>query len=164
MDNRLQRRRNTTTQGDFAMALDEQFKRLLLAANVLLDNHIDLGDCLVDEDNDDDDYPTDSDGDRWYHDWWELREAIRGCEQADPETAEKWFDMIGDTTITRDALDSGKIVHTGWKLNGQDTRRLYETQPDWGVNVIDYFDFNGRYLGPDDNGLEPTFAETTSQQ
>jgi hypothetical protein len=49
-------------------------------------------------------------------------------------------------------------------LNGQDTRRLYETQPDWGVNVIDYFDLNGRYLGRDDNGLEPAFAEATSQQ
>lgn len=147
-----------------ATTLEERFKRLLLAANVLIDNSMDFGGCLVAESDDGDDYPTDADGDRWYHDWWELREAIRGCEQADPETAEKWFDMIGNTTITREALDSGKIVHTGWKLNGQDTRRLYETQPDWGVNVIDYFDLNGRYLGRDGNGLEPTFAEATSQQ
>jgi hypothetical protein len=155
-----------------ATTLEERYKRLLLAANVLLENHMDIGECFVSEDNDDDDYPTDSDGDRWYQDWWGLREAIRACEQADPETADgmritnsfKWFDMVGDTTITRDALDSGKIVHTGWKMNGQDTRRLYETQPDWGVNVIDYFDINGRYIGRDDNGLEPTFAEATSQQ
>jgi hypothetical protein len=78
------------------MASDEQFKRLLLAANVLIDNHIDLGDCLVAESDDDDDYPTDADGDRWYHDWWELREAIRACEQADPETAEKWIAAAPD--------------------------------------------------------------------
>jgi hypothetical protein len=147
------------------MALDEQFKRLLLAANVLIDNHIDLGDCFVSDDNEDDDYPTDSDGDRWYHDWWELREAIRACEQADPETAEKWFDMIGDTTITREALDSGKIVHTGWKLNGQSTLRM-DPRPEHlcGVQPGMYFDHAGRFLGPDDNGLEPTFAEATSQQ
>jgi len=78
--------------------LEERFKRLLLAANVLLDNHMDLGDCYVHNDNDDD-YPTDSDGDRWYHDWWELREAINECES----------DEIGTTPampeITRQAFD-----------------------------------------------------------
>jgi hypothetical protein len=137
---------------------DEQFKRLLLAANVLLDNHMDLGDCYVHNDNDDDDYPEDGDGDRWYQDWWELREAIRGCEQTDPETAEKWFDMIGDTTITREALDSGKIVHTGWKLNGQDTTRM-DPRPEHQCDVQPgmYFDASGKFLGPDENGLVPTF-------
>jgi hypothetical protein len=141
------------------MALDEQFKRLLLAANVLIENHMDLGDCFVSDDNEDDDYPTDSDGDRWYHDWWELREAIRGCESEE----------IGTTPampeITRQALDEVKIQQTGWTLNGRDTRLIPgDTVQQCGVNVLDYFDKHGKFLGPDENGLVPTFAETTSQK
>jgi hypothetical protein len=141
------------------MASDEQFKRLLLAANVLIDNHIDLGDCFVSEDNEDDDYPTDSDGDRWYHDWWELREAIRGCESEEVDTAPAMPE------ITRQALESGKIVHTGWKLNGQSTL-LMDPRPEHqcGVQPGMYFDASGKFLGPDENGLEPTFAEATSQK
>ena len=85
--------------------LEERYKRLLLAANALLENHMDLGDCFVSEDNDDDDYPTDSDGDRWYHDWFELREAINECESDEDGTTP------ATPEITRQALDEGKIRH-----------------------------------------------------
>jgi len=132
-----------------ATTLEERYRRLLLAANVLLENHMDMGDCFVSEDNDDDDYPTDSDGDRWYHDWFELREAINECES----------DEVGTTpAITRQALDEVKIQHTGWTLNGRDTRLMPgDIAQDCGVNVIDYFDRDGKFLGPDENGLVPTF-------
>ena len=54
--------------------------------------------------------------------------------------------------ITRAALDSGKIVHTGWTLGRDVAERC-------GVNVADYFDSHGNFLGVDENGLAPTFAE-----
>ena len=60
--------------------------------------------------------------------------------------------------ITRQALDAGKIVHTGWTLNGKDTRLIPgDTVQQCGVNVSDYFDQDGKFLGPDENGLVPTF-------
>lgn len=52
--------------------------------------------------------------------------------------------------ITRKALDAGKIVHTGWTPNR-------DTADQCGVNVSDYFDLTGKFLGPDENGLAPTF-------
>jgi len=55
---------------------DEQADALVSAAKNLLMNAIDQEVVLVDEDNDDDDYPVDEDGERWYHDWWELRLAL----------------------------------------------------------------------------------------
>ena len=60
--------------------------------------------------------------------------------------------------ITEKALDAGKIVHTGWTLNGQDTR-LMDPRPEvqCGVNVSNWFDLSGKFLGPDENGLEPIF-------
>jgi hypothetical protein len=62
--------------------------------------------------------------------------------------------------ITRQALDSGKIVHTGWALCGQSTL-LMDPRPEQQCDVSPwmYFDANGKFLGPDENGLEPTFAE-----
>lgn len=53
--------------------------------------------------------------------------------------------------ITRQALESGKIIHTGWNLGR-------EIADQCGVNVVDYFNVvTGEYLGPDCNGLEPVF-------
>ena len=54
--------------------------------------------------------------------------------------------------ITKAALESGRIRHTGWTL-GRDTAE------NCGVNVDDYFGARGEYLGADENGLEPTFEE-----
>jgi len=54
------------------------------------------------------------------------------------------------TEITRQSLDAGKIVHTGWTPNR-------DAADQCGVNVIDYFDVSGKFLGPDENGVEPTF-------
>ena len=62
-------------------------------------------------------------------------------ERVDQETA---------IEITRQALDAGKIVHTGWTPSR-------DTADQCGVNVVDYFDGSGNYLGPDENGLAPTF-------
>lgn len=60
--------------------------------------------------------------------------------------------------ITRQALDAVKIQHTGWTLNGRDTRLIPgDTVQQCGVNVLDYFDRDGKFLGPDENGLVPTF-------
>ena len=56
--------------------------------------------------------------------------------------------------ITRQALDAGKIVHTGWTPNR-------DTADQCGVNVRDYFDFSGKFLGPDENGVSPTFEPAT---
>ena len=56
--------------------------------------------------------------------------------------------------ITRQALDAGKIVHTGWTPSR-------DTADQCGVNVVDYFDGSGNYLGPDENGLSPTFELAT---
>jgi len=57
--------------------VNEKLKRLLAAVDVLLLNAADLNECFVDDDNDDEDdaYPEDEDGIRWYHDWFELKEA-----------------------------------------------------------------------------------------
>lgn len=56
--------------------------------------------------------------------------------------------------ITQQALDAGKIVHTGWTPNR-------DTADQCGVNVRDYFDFSGKFLGPDENGVSPTFEPST---
>jgi len=64
-------------------------RKLLEAAESLLVNAIDTGECLVDfldPENDDREYPTNEDGDRWYHDWWELREAVDTCNRDDMRT------------------------------------------------------------------------------
>ena len=45
-------------------------------------------------------------------------------------------------------LKSGRIVMTGW------------TQKAEGVNVWDYFDRDGKYLGPDEFGTAPTFEDS----
>lgn len=63
------------------------------------------------------------------------------------------FERVDQETsfeITRQALDDGKIVHTGWTPSR-------DTAEQCGVNVLDYFDANGKFLGPDENGLAPTF-------
>lgn len=49
---------------------------LLAAAQAVLDNAIDCGACFVDRQNADEDCPRDEDGDPWYPDFWELRQAI----------------------------------------------------------------------------------------
>lgn len=54
--------------------LDPKLKRLLEAVNILLSNAADRGVCFA-TDIDDDDYPEDEDGTRWYYDWYELNEA-----------------------------------------------------------------------------------------
>jgi hypothetical protein len=58
--------------------------------------------------------------------------------------------------ITRQALDSGKITHTGWTPSR-------DIADQCGVNVVDYFDASGKFLGPDENGLVPTFAEVPAE-
>jgi hypothetical protein len=54
--------------------------------------------------------------------------------------------------ITKQALDASEIIHTGW-IPSRDVA------DQCGVNVADFFDSSGRFLGPDENGLEPTFVE-----
>jgi hypothetical protein len=65
--------------------------------------------------------------------------------------------------ITKQALESGEIVHTGWAYNGRDTK-LMDQRPEHQCDVSPwmYFDANGKFLGPDENGLEPTFAEASA--
>jgi hypothetical protein len=65
--------------------------------------------------------------------------------------------------ITRQALDSGKITHTGWTYNGLDTK-LMDQRPEHQCDVSPwmYFDASGKFLGPDENGLVPTFAEASA--
>ena len=58
--------------------------------------------------------------------------------------------------ITRQALDSGRITHTGWTPSR-------DIADQCGVNVVNYFDASGKFLGPDENGLVPTFAEVPSE-
>ncbi len=58
--------------------------------------------------------------------------------------------------ITRQALDSGKITHTGWTPSR-------DIADQCGVNVVDYFDASGKFLGPDKNGVVPTFAEVPAE-
>ena len=62
--------------------------------------------------------------------------------------------------ITRQALESGKIIHTGWALNGVDTL-LMNPKPEHQCDASPwtYFDGEGKFLGPDENGLVPTFEE-----
>ena len=55
-------------------------EELVDASTALLINATDLGENLVDEDRDDEDYPVDEDGDAWYHDWWAMRQALKRCE------------------------------------------------------------------------------------
>ena len=76
--------------------------------------------------------------------------------QADGNT---W--MVGMTPITRENLDSGKITHAGWAFNGRDTKLMDYPRPEEScdVNPGMYFDASGKFLGPDENGLVPTFAE-----
>ena len=64
--------------------------------------------------------------------------------------------------ITKQALDAGKIVHTGWTFNGQDTR-LMDPRPevDCDVNACNWFDLSGKFLGEDEHGLMPTFENST---
>jgi hypothetical protein len=66
--------------------------------------------------------------------------------------------------ITRQALDSGKITHTGWTYNGRDTK-LMDLKPEHQCEVSPwmYFDASGKFLGPDENGLVPTFAEVPAE-
>ena len=59
--------------------------------------------------------------------------------------------------ITRQALDAGKIVHTGWTPSR-------DAADQCGVNVIDYFDVSGKFLGADENGVEPAFEAAATQQ
>lgn len=54
--------------------------------------------------------------------------------------------------ITKQALESGLIVHTGWNLSR-------DVEEQCGVNVVDFFDVSGKYLGADCNGLEPEFEK-----
>jgi hypothetical protein len=63
----------------------------------------------------------------------------------------------------RQALDSGKITHTGWTYNGRDTK-LMDQRPEHECDVSPwmYFDASGKFLGPDENGLVPTFAEASA--
>ena len=63
--------------------------------------------------------------------------------------------MNATIEITRQALDAGKIVHTGWTPSR-------DTADQCGVNVVDFFDGSGNYLGPDENGLAPTFELATN--
>jgi len=62
--------------------------------------------------------------------------------------------------ITRQELESGKIKHTGWTLCGQSTL-LMDPRPEHQCDVSPwmYFDDSGKFLGPDENGLVPTFEE-----
>ncbi len=56
---------------------------LLNAARLVLNNAIDTGYVFVDNngaDEPDQDWPRDEDGDAWYHDFWELKEAIAKAE------------------------------------------------------------------------------------
>lgn len=55
--------------------------------------------------------------------------------------------------FSRQDLEIGKITHIGWNL-GRDIAE------ECGVNVLDFFDLRGAYLGQDDNGLEPIFEVT----
>ena len=66
--------------------------------------------------------------------------------------------------ITRQALDSGKITHTGWTYNGRDTK-LMDLKPEHQCDVSPwmYFDSSGKFLGPDENGLAPTFAQVPAE-
>jgi|694.fasta_scaffold00460_11 hypothetical protein len=62
------------------MNIPVEFQILMEEAREVMANHMDVGAVYVDEDNHDDDYPVDEDGYRWYQDWWNLREALRACE------------------------------------------------------------------------------------
>lgn len=55
---------------------EDKLKNLVVAARALLSNAADTGECFVDEDNEDDSYPEDDEGNRWYHDWYALNAAV----------------------------------------------------------------------------------------
>jgi hypothetical protein len=85
------------------------------------------------------------------------QDAIRLAER-DALTLQKFADPIdGARTVTpseaRDIAreDEGliyvEVQPTGW------------TSDETGYNVCDYFDHNGTYNGPDDDGVEPTWAD-----
>ncbi len=63
--------------------LMEALERLIDASSELLSNALDMGECYVDNDVDPefDDYPVDRDGDKWYHDWWDLNLAIEEARE-----------------------------------------------------------------------------------
>ena len=67
-----------------------------------------------------------------------------------------------ESLITLENLDSGKIIHTGWTFNGRDTKLIDTPKPEEACDVSPwmYFDLaSGKFLGPDENGLVPTFSE-----
>lgn len=80
------------------------YQQLLDAADAVFVNAVDCGAALVDEDNDDDDYPTDEDGDKWYQDWWDLKLALERCNDEpevpvlSPETLQAMIDFAHETT------------------------------------------------------------------
>lgn len=47
-------------------------------------------------------------------------------------------------------------LHTGWTEGDGSGHEGYQ--------VADYFDRNGRYLGPDCHGVEPTFREMNEEE
>jgi hypothetical protein len=142
-------------KGNFIMSdpLHESYQRLLIAANSLLSNAADLGDCFVDEENDDVDYPKDEDGNRWYHDWFELNAAVEHCNSLNTSPVK--------LEVTRQALEAGEIIHTGWTFPGLTAKRWVAENPEvpYGVTVRKYFDATGKFLGADASGLEPTFKK-----
>ena len=62
--------------------------------------------------------------------------------------------MNATLEITRQLLEAGRITHTGWAPSRDAAEQC-------GVNVLDYFDASGKFLGADENGLEPTFELAT---
>ena len=72
------------TENYLMMALE----KLVDASSELLANALDMGDCYVgnDVDHEFDDYPVDRDGDKWYHDWWDLNLALEEAREILKET------------------------------------------------------------------------------
>ena len=66
------------------------------------------------------------------------------------------YDLKPASEITRQLLDAGKIVHIGWNPSR-------DTAEQCGVNVLDYFDACGKFLGADENGLVPIFEPVAAQ-
>ena len=81
---------------------------------------------------------------------WTIEEVTEG--EIKQQVDGKHNKVCWDTPITKQALDASEIIHTGWIPNR-------DVADQSGVNVVDYFDQSGRFLGPDQNGIEPTFAE-----
>lgn len=53
---------------------------LIAAASRLLGDAIDRGDVFATCDIEENDYPVDEDGDAWFHDYWELKQALDAAE------------------------------------------------------------------------------------